>query len=206
VAAAAVVALHLQVVAPAGQFAATEVFGLTRSEEMLTVVEKARLSAEESGTGAASSLVSRSDTGTNPLDLIFGAQRLGNVERYAQARELLGDVVPAGHGLGAPITSGYNRSITFPYGFELSFLNVIHKFGVFSLVYFAFLGYCAYRILMSPRPAFERAAALGLLGYIFPAVGNPILFAVQAVYLHMLAMHGVTRRRAAPPRQWAVVA
>lgn len=197
VVAGGLLAVHVQVLGPAATFVATDVLGLQRSEEMLSVVESARLRAEAAGTArGGSGLLSAGDAGTNPLDVIFGAQRPGNFERYAQAGELLADVVLVGHGLGAPITSGYNRSVTFPYGFELSYLNVVHKFGVFSVLYFWFLAYSGYRILTADRPAMERCTALGLLGYAFPAIGNPILFAVPAVYLHMLALHGVTRRRA----------
>jgi hypothetical protein len=36
-----------------------------------------------------------------------------------------------------------------------------------------------------------------LLGYTFPSIGNPVLFAVQAVFIHMLALHGATRQRPA---------
>jgi hypothetical protein len=190
--ATAVVVLQMQVITPGTTYIAINWLGLKPSAITAAVVEKARLSAAERGD------VSVGDDSSNPIDTIFGAQSLGNVERYAQARELLRDLVPFGHGLGAPITSGYSRSVTYPYGFELSFLNVVHKFGVLSLVYFAFLFYSVYRILRSRKPILERSAALGLLGYTFPAIGNPVLFAVQAVFLHMLALHGVTRQ--SPPQ------
>jgi hypothetical protein len=181
------VMLEMQVIMPASTYIAINWLGLKPSEIMAGQVEKARLAAAEVGDLRAG------DDSSNPVETIFGAQSLGNVERYAQARELLADVVPFGHGLGAPITSGYNRSVTYPYGFELSFLNVVHKLGVFALFYFAFLLYSGYRILRSPKPVLERSAAMALLGYLFPAIGNPVLFAVQAVFLHMLALHAATR-------------
>ena len=190
-AAAAIVVLQTQVIMPGTTYVAINWLGLKPSEIMAELVDKARLSAAKGGDQMVD------DDSSNPVETIFGAQSLGNAERYAQAQELLDDVVPFGHGLGAPITSGYSRSVTYPYGFELSFLNVIHKFGVFSLFYFAFLLYSGYRILTSQKPILERSAALGLLGYTFPAIGNPVLFAVQAVFIHMLALHGATRRRPA---------
>jgi hypothetical protein len=187
VAVTVITALQLQVIKPGTTYVAINWLGLQPSAIMAAVVEKARLAAAEGRDPLAA------DSAVNPIDTIFAAESLGNMERYAQARELLRDVVPFGHGLGAPITTGFSRSVIYPYGFELSFLNVIHKLGVFSLLYFAFLVYCGFRIVTSSTPIVERAAALGLLGYTFPSIGNPVLFAVQAVFLHMIAVHGTTR-------------
>jgi hypothetical protein len=182
-----IVILEMQVIIPGTTHVAVNWLGLQRSEIMTSFVERARLSAEEAGD------MPLGDNPSNPVDMIFGAHSLGNVERYTQARELWNDVVWSGHGLGAPVRSGYSRSVAYPYGFELSFLNVVHKFGVFSILYFAFLSYCGFRIVTSPVPTVERAAALGLFGYIFVSIGNPVLFLLAAVFLHMLAVHGVTR-------------
>jgi hypothetical protein len=184
---AVITGLQLQVIKPGTTYVAIHWLGLQPSAIMAAVVEKARLAAAERGEPLAA------DDALNSINTIFAAESLGNMERYAQARELLRDVVPFGHGLGAPITSGFSRSAAYPYGFELSFLNVVHKLGVVSLLYFAFLFYCGFRILTSSTPIVERAAALGLLGYTFPSIGNPVLFAVQAVFLHMIAVHGTTR-------------
>ena len=185
--AALIVVLQVQVITPGTTYIAINWMALQPSESMAALVKKARLSAAEGGHAGWD------DGLSDPADVIFGPQSLGNVERYAQASQLLADVVPLGHGLGAPITSGYSRSVLYPYGFELSFLNVVHKFGVFSLIYFGFLLYSGYRILRSEKPIIERSAAMGLLGYTFPAIGNPVLFAVQAVFLHMFAVHAATR-------------
>lgn len=126
---------------------------------------------------------------------MFGASALGNLQRYEQIGQLLADTTWWGRGLGAPISTGYARSEEFPYGFELSYLNVVHKFGLFSLLYFAFLIYTVYRIWRSPASPSERAVAFGALTYLAPAVGNPINFAIQLVLLHVLALHAATRRR-----------
>ena len=193
-AASAIVGLHIGAVTPGASYLATDVLRLERSETMASLVEKAKASAsddrdaEDEAGGAALAPGSL-------LNSIFGAQRLGNSERYAQVKELLNDLSIQGNGLGAPISSGYSRSVAYPYGFELSFLNLIHKLGVFSLLYFGFLGYSGYRVVNSAKPLQERCAALGLLGYVFPAIGNPILFAVQAVFLHAIALHAVTRHQ-----------
>ena len=64
-------------------------------------------------------------------------------------------------------------------------------------MYFALLVYSVYRMVTSTKPLQERCVALGLLGYLLPAIGNPILFAVEAVFLHMFALHAVTRRSVA---------
>jgi hypothetical protein len=191
VVATAVVALHLQVVTPVAAHVAARWLGLQRSVVLANVVKEANAAALPT----TPALGDEAPIGL--VDTIFGAQRLGNVERYAQARELLNDLEFFGRGLGAPISSGFSRSASYPYGFELSYLNVVHKLGALSTIYLGFLLFTVYRIVRSPVPIQERSAALGLLGYLFPAIGNPILFAVQAVFLHALALHAVTRRRPA---------
>jgi hypothetical protein len=136
--------------------------------------------------------------------IIFGATYIftetasGNELRYEQLQQLWSEVSFFGEGLGATLKSGYVRSEEFPYGFELSFYDVAHKLGVFSLLIF----YCFTLVivksihLMWTEPTQPHGyVAFGLMAYLIPATGNPILFAVSSVFSHVSAMYILAEAR-----------
>ena len=57
--------------------------------------------------------------------------------RTERASFLIREFSPFGNGLGSSLESGYARDNT-GYGFELTYLNIIHKLGVFSMALFLY--------------------------------------------------------------------
>jgi hypothetical protein len=111
--------------------------------------------------------------------------------RPAQALELINDFSFWGSGLGAGLSSGYSRD-ELGYGFELSFHNIIHKFGVFSIfplaTIFVPMAVSAFN-LMRGRNIIINTSAFSLMLYVIPAYGNPIVFASFNVLLNCVALY-----------------
>lgn len=127
-----------------------------------------------------------SDFGRVLMDA-FSSEHEGNSLRNEQRIELLGDINFYGHGLGAALSSGYSRD-GLGYGFELSFENVIHKFGIASI--FIFAAYVAsfwhfFKAIFIPRLFVAGVAGFSGMLYLVPAAGNPTLFAPVCVALHI---------------------
>ena len=80
----------------------------------------------------------------------------------------------------------------FAYGFEISYLNLIHKFGFFSI--FLFIGY-AICIVLPINRIFKNVnknvnyLVIGLMSFLFPALGNPMLFSASSCMMHCIAMY-----------------
>lgn len=112
--------------------------------------------------------------------------------RSIQKNELLNDSTFFGKGLGAPVTNGYVRD-ELGYGFELSFHNIFHKFGIFSLPIFTL--YC-YIILIGLKGLLSRntckyiesIVVLCLISFLIPSYGNPIIFAPINILLTILSI------------------
>ena len=129
--------------------------------------------------------------GYNLLNLIAGEEMSGNNLRYTQMDELINDFSLFGKGLGSVIENGYARSDEFPYGYELSYLNLIHKFGLGAAIIFSTYIYVLYRsiVLMAIYPNVPNGyVAFGLMGYLIPSIGNPIILSIQAVIAHVIAI------------------
>ena len=131
---------------------------------------------------------------TGLISIIFSHKDDGNLIRYDQFNKIVADFSFFGRGLGAVIPD-FARNADYPYGFELSYVNLIHKLGVFSLPLLAAYGYsfyCALSNLWRYRKSEQGccyAVALGGLCYLFPAIGNPILFGPGCVALHCIALY-----------------
>lgn len=130
----------------------------------------------------------------NFIDIIvysFSAEEGSNAKRAEQAKFIIEEITPLGAGLGAELESGYSRPST-PYGFELTYLNILHKLGVFSLpLFFAYL-YCffeSFKGLFSERKGVRSAFSLGLMGYAIVGIGNPILLGGLGVFFHTLSIY-----------------
>ena len=122
---------------------------------------------------------------------IFYDNSPGNVERYEQIPILIKDFKFMGNGLGA-IIEGYSRSEGWKYGFETTYLNLIHKFGIFSIL--LFIGYTLSIIIpikriMKKQELIISSVSLGLMGFVFPAIGNPMLYAPVACILHCSSLY-----------------
>src|SRR5690606_12706420 len=127
----------------------------------------------------------------NILTAMFSTNDEANIDRYEQLYFLLNDLTFWGKGSGAVI-SGYSRNVDKPYGFELSYLNLVHKVGVMAI--FVILAYASLIIRSFSQIAANyntkyAIAALGAMTYLFIAIGNPLLFAPQSVLLHCCALY-----------------
>lgn len=123
--------------------------------------------------------------------LVFNGSTYGNIIRYQQLYEILKDVTFLGNGLGSGLESGYSRDFALPYGFELSYMGIIHKFGVFS--YFLFLPFVL--ILTGAvkeyygRSDTESFFLLGATVFIFVAVGNPVIYSTVSILLTVCCLY-----------------
>lgn len=130
----------------------------------------------------------------------YSTKDLGNSIRAEQFHYLMEDLTFWGHGLGASLSSGYARGAT-SYAFELTYLNIIHKLGVFSV--FIFSSYIitlvlAFNRILRKVYVFESLIALGLMGYLVVGIGNPLLLSPIAVSIHCLAMYILIKPFIAP--------
>lgn len=121
----------------------------------------------------------------------FSSEEVSNSIRSDQASYLIAEFSTFGQGLGSSLVSGYVRDDS-GYGFELNYLNLIHKFGIFSLPifmsYFFTVGIAFYRIWRR-KFLFESYIALGLMGFLVVGAGNPILLSSISVTLHTFAIY-----------------
>jgi hypothetical protein len=121
----------------------------------------------------------------------FSSQEASNAVRAQQLPELVSDLKVMGNGLGAPLASGYARRTT-AYGFELTYVNLLHKLGIFAvplfLSYLLVLGTSLYRLFRGVK-VLTSALALGCMMYMIPGIGNPILLAPHFVVLHCIAIY-----------------
>ena len=114
--------------------------------------------------------------------------------RVVQGKALIEDFTWFGKGLGGTVPN-YSRD-TLGYGFELSYHNIVHKFGVISLFIFgSFLipiFYSLHSIFLRPGKIYSYLPLIFML-YLLPSWGNPIIFAPVSVVLHCLALYFIRR-------------
>jgi membrane-associated HD superfamily phosphohydrolase len=120
-----------------------------------------------------------------------------NIARYEQLYLLIKDLTIYGRGLGA-IIPGYSRNLDKPYGFELSYLSLIHKFGILSILviilYLKTISKAMKNIFNGVEVKYS-VISIGAMGFLLPSIGNPLLFAPQAVTLHCLALYLLNNRK-----------
>jgi hypothetical protein len=121
----------------------------------------------------------------------FSGEEASNSIRSEQFDKLVSDFTLLGSGLGSKLSSGYQRDVS-GYGFELTFLNLIHKLGVFVipifLSYALTISVSIFRIYRKFQ-VLESFFVLGCMVYLIPGSGNPLLLSPQAVILHCMAMY-----------------
>lgn len=125
------------------------------------------------------------------IENMFSATDSSNEIRYEQLTFLMKDIDILGKGLGA-VVPGVIRSEEGPYGFELTYINLIHKFGVFSLVLFfnwIYMFYSLYKIIAKRRNIYYAIIAMSGLGYLFPSIGNPLLMHPSLVILNAISLY-----------------
>lgn len=122
----------------------------------------------------------------------YSSQESSNYIRREQFDYLVDEMRFWGNGLGSPLRSGYTRDdVGGGYGFELSYVSLVHKLGIFSLP--LFLAYVltvmiSIRRILYKYCFFESFFALGSMGYLVVGAGNPLLLGPTAVVLHCVAI------------------
>jgi hypothetical protein len=129
---------------------------------------------------------------SNILSSIFDSEDVANAARYDQLSYLVNDIHFFGNGLGAVLPDGYQRNSDLPYGFELTYINLLHKFGAFSILLYG--GYLvtlvkSFQFLRKKDFPLEYSSyALGIMFFMFPSIGNPLLMNPQMILLHCSAL------------------
>ncbi len=128
------------------------------------------------------------------LQELFSNKEVSNATRSIQSVYLIDDLTFFGRGLGSGLTNvSYTRADDAPYGFELTYLNLMHKFGFMSLILFAIYIYTFIKIFRlfgkSAISNFSGLLCLGLMAYVFPSIGNPFLLAPLAIVCHCLTLY-----------------
>jgi ABC-type multidrug transport system fused ATPase/permease subunit len=117
----------------------------------------------------------------------------GNL-RSEQADYLVGDWSLFGHGLGSALSnSDYVRDSVLTYNFELTYHNLIHKLGIFSLL--IFIGYLItilYGLMLLLKKDYHSKKIGGLviilMSYVIVGYGNPVVFNPICVMEHLLTL------------------
>lgn len=114
--------------------------------------------------------------------------------RVIQSKALIEGFTWFGEGLGGTVPN-YSRD-PLGYGFELSYHNIVHKFGVISLFIFgSFLipiFYSLHSIFLRPGKIYSYLPLIFML-YLLPSWGNPTIFSPVSVVLHCLALYFIRR-------------
>lgn len=121
----------------------------------------------------------------------FSDDDVANITRYDQLYYIVDDLIFIGKGLGAVIP-GIIRDFDRPYGVELVYVNIVHKFGIFSLMLFVNWIYCAcflLKLLYNRIFPLYTIIALTSLGYLFSSLGNPLLFHPAMVVLNCFVLY-----------------
>lgn len=122
---------------------------------------------------------------------IIDAEDSGDKLRIEQIRIVLKDFNFFGHGLGNMIYEPMRGSMgSTGYGIEMSYANLLDKYGAFAViqicVYFITITEGIIGLVKYGDEAY--AIAIGLMGYLFIAAGNPVLFSPTNVVCHCLAL------------------
>lgn len=121
----------------------------------------------------------------------FSGKEESNAIRGEQYSYIVSEFTFFGNGLGAPLASGYTRDDT-RYGLELTYLSIIHKLGFISILFFfsyVLTIFYTLRGIFKKIFVLESYFILGLLGFMIPGIGNPILLSPMAVLLHSISIY-----------------
>ncbi len=132
----------------------------------------------------------------NVVVYTFSDLEPSNLTRSMQKSYIVSELSFFGKGLGGVLEGGYIRNELLPYAYELTYLNLVHKVGVFSLVPFIiYICTCAlaWIDILILRNIFYPALALGAMMFLIPSYGNPMLFSPISVVLHCLALYWLRR-------------
>ncbi len=134
--------------------------------------------------------------GSSSIDLaknVFTREDISNRSRYMQTTALMKEFSIIGNGLGSGLKSGYYRDEVLIYAYEVTYQNILHKFGIISVVIF-FSYYVVLHLtskyIKKRRDVMYSAMAFGcIIGFMAVGIGNPVLFAPSSVLLHVFALY-----------------
>lgn len=115
-----------------------------------------------------------------------------NIVRDDQSSALVNEFTFIGAGLGAILKSGYIRSPDAPYGFELTFFNLVHKLGIMVIPllmgYLIPLYYSLKNIFIKNGSLMKGGFIIGCMSFIIPGYANPLLLASNFIMLHCICL------------------
>ncbi|HCD9235317.1 hypothetical protein CMU59_00995 [Elizabethkingia anophelis] len=128
------------------------------------------------------------------LGELFSNKEVSNATRSLQSVYLIDDLTFWGRGLGSGLTNtNLVRADDAPYAFELTYLNLLHKFGVMALFLFGIYIYTFWKIYKmfgnDKDRNFLGLICIGLMAYVFPSIGNPFLLSPFAVVCHCITLY-----------------
>ncbi|MNP29767.1 hypothetical protein D3C76_1228050 [compost metagenome] len=126
----------------------------------------------------------------NVILFSFSSGEGSNSIRNEQFGYLVSEWSFSGAGLGSSLVSGYQRDET-GYGFELTYINLINKLGLLSIP--LFLSYAStvffgFKFFFFDGKRVTGAWVLGLMAFLIPGAGNPLLLAPVFVFMHFIAI------------------
>lgn len=127
----------------------------------------------------------------NIIGAIFDTDDEANIPRFVQLEYLLDDLCLQGKGLGA-IIEGYTRSNDKEYGFELIYINLFHKFGILALLLlfsYVYIVAIAIKRLYKEESFYFSLIAFSNMAFLFPSLGNPMLFSPSLVLLTCISIY-----------------
>lgn len=181
--------LHVPVVCSTAGVAQSDPVKLGSSSSYLLML----LAANSCGSKVVSPILVRQVVGFES-DLLKTPREI----RSEQTDALLGDLELLGKGLGASISTGYKRD-SRGYGFEQNYLNLVHKFGIFS--FFIFFAYAVQltwyvRIWNSfKQQLFAVAGFASLITGLIMGWGNPVLMSPIFVTIQCVSWYCLRPRR-----------
>lgn len=112
---------------------------------------------------------------------------LSNSIRSEQARYLIDEFLNypiLGKGFGATLDSGYTRSAEIPYSFELSYLELLYKLGLFGFaIFLACLLMFFFVVKSTSDLKFRKILIASLLVFFFISFSNPYIVSSLGMFL-----------------------
>ena len=132
--------------------------------------------------------------------VIFSSKDVSNVARYNMLDAMWNELTFLGYGWGAKFQSIVlsSRDIS-GYSSELSYLNLIHKIGLFSSIFFLFYGWLLVNIIRLVKSKKNDIIgtgliSLGMVTYLFTSIGNPSLFSPPFVFMTAMVLHLINKQ------------
>lgn len=123
---------------------------------------------------------------------IFNKNEVSNSSRVVQINYLVDEFTFFGKGLGAGLSNGFYRDPIYVYSYEVTYHNLIHKLGFFSIILFysyLIVFIKVTRNLIKKQNIQYSLLALGCVtAFICMGIGNPVLLAPSSVVLHCFAL------------------